>query len=368
MFDTTIRETKVTVGLDLGDRFIQVCVLDETGEVMEEGRVASTSAALSRRFSAGEPLRLVLEAGTHSPWVSRLLTELGHEVIVANPRKLRLIYQNDTKSDRVDAEYLARVGRLDPALLSPLTHRGEGTQADLALLRSRNALVRARTRLISHTRGSVKSLGSRLPACSSATFARTVELGVPEELVPALAPVLAVIAKLSEEIHALDEKIEAMAKERYPECALLTQVPGVGTLTAMVFLLTLEDPERFPKSRSVGSYLGLRPRQADSGSLSPQLRITKAGDEHVRWLLVGAAHYILGPFGPDSDLRRWGLALAEQGGKRGKKRAVVAVARKLSVLLLRLWVTGEVYEPLRNTRRRGELVVATALSTGGNQG
>ena len=352
---TTSEETKLTVGLDLGDRYCQVCVLDEAGEVIEEGRVATRAEALRRRFSSADPLRIVLEAGTHSPWVSRLLAELGHEVLVANPRKLRFIYANDSKSDRVDAEYLARVGRLDPALLAPLTHRGLETQVDLALVRSRNALVRARTRLISHARGTTKSLGGRLPACSSDAFAGKAAPHVPAELAPALAPVLAIIAQLSAEIRALDAKIEELAKERYPETALLAQVAGVGTLTATVYVLTVEDPARFPKSRSVGSYLGLRPRQASSGSLEPQLRITKAGDEHLRWLLVGAAHYILGPFGPDTDLRRWGLALAAQGGKRGKKRAVVAVARKLSVLLLRLWVTGEVYEPLRNARRRGEL-------------
>jgi transposase len=357
---TTTKEAQVTVGLDLGDRHTQVCVLDEAGEVVEEARLATKPQALRRRFCGADPLRMVLEAGTHSPWVSRLLAELGHVVIGANPRKLRLIYQNDSKSDRVDAEYLARVGRLDPALLSPLTHRGADTQADLALLRSRNALVRARTRLISHARGTTKSLGARLPACSSAAFACKVEPCVPAELTTALAPVLAVIAQLSDEIRALDECIDEMARQRYPETALLTQVPGVGTLTATVYVLTLEDPQRFPRSRSVGSYLGLRPRQRDSGSLQPQLRITKAGDEHLRWLLVGAAHYILGPFGPDTDLRRWGLGLAAQGGRNGKKRAAVAVARKLSVLLLRLWVTGEVYEPLRNARLRGELLPAPA--------
>ena len=360
MYDaSTTEQTKVTVGLDLGDRCCQICVLDEAGEVTEEGQVTTKPEALRRRFSGADPLRIVLEAGTHSPWVSRLLSELGHDVIVANPRKLRFIYQNDSKSDRVDAEYLARVGRLDPALLAPLTHRGAETQCDLALVRSRNALVRARTRLISHARGCTKSLGSRLPTCASDVFAQKAGPCVPEELAPALAPVLTIIQSLSEEIRALDKKIEDMAKECYPETALLSQVPGVGTLTAIVYVLTVEDPERFPKSRSVGSYLGLRPRQASSGSLEPQLRITKAGDEHLRWLLVAAAHYILGPFGPDSDLRRWGLALAAQGGKRGKKRAVVAVARKLSVLLLRLWRTGEVYEPLRNARLRGETVPIT---------
>jgi transposase len=353
---TTARDAKLIMGLDLGDRYCQLCTIDEQGEILEEGRVATKPETLRRRFSGTEPARIVLEAGTHSPWVSRLLSDLGHEVLVANPRRLRLIYQNDSKSDRVDAEYLARVGRLDPALLAPLTHRGAGTQADLALIRSRTALVRARTGLINHARGTAKSLGMRLPSCASGTFARRVGPLVPEELTPALAPVIAAIATLTEEISTLDSAIEEMADERYPETALLTQVSGIGVLTAATFVLTVEDPARFPRSRAVGSYLGLRPRRQDSGSLTPELRITKAGDEHLRWLLVAAAHHILGPFGEDSDLRRWGLGLAAAGGRRAKKRAVVAVARKLSVLLLRLWQTGETYEPLRNARLRGEIL------------
>lgn len=359
MNDPITKEPTLTVGLDLGDRYVQVCVLDEAGEIVEESRLPNKPAALKRRFSSSEPLRIVLEAGTHSPWVSRLLVELGHEVFVANPRKLRLIYQNESKSDRVDAEYLARVGRLDPSLLAPLRHRSAETQEDLAVLRSRNCLVRARTRLITHARGVVKSCGNRLPSSGADTFAVKAEPLVPEALRPALLPVLATIAKLSGEIKALDELIEKTARENYPETTLLTQVSGVGTLTAQCFVLTIEDPARFPKPRAVASYLGLRPRRAESGSLAPQLRITKAGDDHLRWLLVTAAHYILGPFGPDSDLRRWGLALCEKGGKNGKKRAVVAVARKLAVLLLRLWQTGEVYEPLRNTNRRKAALAGT---------
>ena len=352
MNDATTKEPTFTVGLDLGDRYIQVCVLNESGEIVEESRLPTKPAALKRRFSSGEHARMVLEAGTHSPWVSRLLADLGHQVFVANPRKLRLIYENESKSDRVDAEYLARVGRLDPSLLAPLRHRLAETQEDLAVLRSRNCLVRARTRLISHARGAVKSCGDRLPSSGADAFAKKAEPLVPEKLRPALSPVLATIEHLTQEIKALDELIEKAARERYPETALLTQVPGVGTLTAQCFILTIEDPARFPRPRAVASYLGLRPRRAESGSLAPQLRITKAGDEHLRWLLVTAAHYILGPFGPDTDLRRWGLGLCEKGGKSGKKRAVVAVARKLAVLLLRLWQTGEIYEPLRNTKRR----------------
>jgi transposase len=351
MNDAITKETTLTVGLDVGDRYVQVCVLDEAGNILEESRLPTKPAALE--------LRMVLEAGTHSPWISRLLQALGHDVLVANPRKLRLIYMNESKSDRVDAEYLARVGRLDPSLLAPLRHRSAETQEDLALLSSRTCLVRARTRLISHARGAVKSAGGRLPGCCAEAFAVKAELHTPEKLRPALLPVLSTIAHLSEQIKTLDAAIKEMAEERYPETGLLDQVPGVGILTAQCFLLTIEDPTRFPQARAVASYLGLRPRQADSGSLSPQLRITKAGDAQLRSLLVGAAQYILGPFGPDTDLRRWGLALAQRGGKSSKKRAVVAVARKLSVLLLRLWQTGEVYEPLRNAKRREAALAAT---------
>lgn len=359
MSDAITKETTLTVGLDVGDRYVQICVLDEAGEVIEESRLPTKAAALERRFTQSDPLRIVLEAGTHSPWLSRLLQGLGHDVLVANPRKLRLIYMNDSKSDRVDAEYLARIGRLDPSLLAPLRHRSAETQQDLALLRSRSALVRARTQLITHVRGSVKSFGSRLPRWGSEAFARKAESQIPEALALALSPVLRAITQLTLEIKALDVQIEETAEERYPETRLLTQVPGVGTLTAQCFMLTIEDPARFPKARAVASYVGLRPRQADSGSLSPQLRITKAGDEHLRWMLVIAAQRILGPLGSDSDLRRWGLALAAKGGKNGKKRAVVAVARKLAVLLLRLWQTGEAYEPLRNAKRREGALVCT---------
>ncbi|MDF1556535.1 MAG: IS110 family transposase [Deferrisomatales bacterium] len=357
---TPIGEGTVTMGLDLGDKHTQVCVIDACGDVIEEARLRTTPSALRRRFSAMPEARLILEAGTHSPWVSRLLEECGHEVYVANPRKLRLIYQNDSKSDRVDAEYLARIGRLDPALLAPFRHRQAATQADLALIRSRDVLVRARTRLINHVRGAVKSVGGRLVKCSTPSFAEKALPHIPEELDPALTPILEMIETLGAQIRSYDRKIEELARDRYPETTILRQVPGVGALTALTYVLTLEDPARFPDPRAVGSYLGLRPRQADSGNLSPQLHITKAGDEMLRRLLVGAAHYILGPFGPDTDLRRWGLGLAERGGSRGRRLALVGVARKLSVLLLRLWATGEAYEPLKNANRKRHSLSASA--------
>lgn len=143
----------------------------------------------------------------------------------------------------------------------------------------------------------------------------------------------------------------------YPEVALLKQVKGVGTLIGLTYILTLDDPHRFRRSRDAGCFLGLRPGRRNSGMSEPQMHISKEGDAYLRTLMVQGAHYILGPFGPDSDLRRWGLKLAERGGKNAKKRAVIAVARKLAVLLHKLWVSGEVYEPLRNNH---EVVSAVA--------
>lgn len=345
-----------TVGLDLGDRTSQFVVLDWQGHQIEEGRVATREAALCKRFSGCERMRIALETGTHSAWVSRLLRDCGHEVIVANSRKLRLIYQNRRKSDRVDAIYLARLARLDPQLLSPVEHRGPQAQKDLAVLRSRDALVEARTQLINHARGLVKSVGQRLPSCSSEAFPKKVLGVIPDSLQPGLLPVVEMITSLTVQIKALDRRLDALAQEIYPETNLLRQVTGVGPIISLGYVLILEDHRRFRKSRAVGSYLGLTPGSNQSGNSNPQMRITKEGDALLRRLLVSGAQYILGPFGPDTDLRRFGLRIAQRGGKNAKKRAIVAVARKLAILLHHLWRSGEVYEPLyQETRRAARL-------------
>jgi transposase len=344
----------ITSGIDLGDRLSHLCLIDtRSGEVVEESRVSTTPKGFERRFSGCQPMRIAVEAGTHSPWVSRLLEACGHEVLVANARKLRLIYAEGRKNDRLDAENLARLARLDPRLLSPIEHRDEASQAHLSLLRSREALVGTRTKLVNHVRGTVKSFGARLPRCNAESFHRKVRDHVPDALTPALDPIFETIASLTERIRGYDRELEALSRELYPQTALLRQVGGIGPLTALAFVLVLEDPSRFGTSRSVGAYLGLAPGQRQSGDSDPQERISKRGDELLRKLLVQGAHYLLGPFARDSDLRRHGLKIAERGGKNAKRRAVVAVARKLSVLLHRLWITGEAYEPLYNARRAG---------------
>jgi transposase len=357
--DSVVAKIK-TVGLDLGDRFSQVCGLLEDGTIGVEDKVASRKEALRLYFRRFAGLRVVCEVGTFSPWVKPLLESLGHEVLVANPRKLRAIYASGNKSDVIDARMLARVGRMDPSLLGAIHHRSLETQADLAVLRARAVLVRARTKLVNHLRGAVKSMGERLPKCSTAHVSKLPLSEIPEALRPALAPLQIALASITAQIEGCEHQIASLCRDRYIEAELAMQVPGVGPVTALCFLLTLETPERFPKSRGVGAYLGLTPRQHSSGARDPELPITKAGDRMLRTLLIQCAHYILGPFGPDSDLRRFGKRLLERGGKTGKKKAITAVARKLAVLLHRLWFTGEEYDPLRVSRRRERTLQACA--------
>jgi transposase len=349
---------RLTVGVDLGDQWSHYCILDLEGETLAEGQLRTTPQDVAEFFQALNAARVVLEVGTHSAWVQEVICSCGHEVLVANPRLMDGSKRRKRKNDRIDANKLARLGRVDPQSLHPMRHRSKEVRQDLVMLRARDALVSARTELINAMRGLVKSMGARLPKCSSPSFAQKAEGAVPLEIREALMPLVRLTAALSNSIQEYDEKIEKLGSEKYGHTALLRQVKGVGPITALAYVLTLERPDRFVRSRDVGPYLGLVPKQEDSGDSQPQLGISKAGDTMVRKLLVGSAHYIMGPFGPDTDLRRYGLRLCERGGKNAKKRAAVAVARKLAVLLHRLWVSGEVYEPLRQSM--STMITATA--------
>ncbi len=339
------------VGMDLGDRQTHLCLLNtRTGEVRED-RLRTTPKAFEKFFKTTESRLVAMEVGCQSLWASQVIEDLGHKVLLANPRNLHLISRSDSKNDRADAELLARMAAADPKLLSPITHRSRQTQADLIILKAREQLVGMRTALVNEVRGFLKPFGIRLPKCSTATLPKKAQHEIPRDLGPAIKPLLATIDSLSLRIKAYDKKITRLSESRYPQTTILRQVRGVGPITALAFALVIEDPKRFQKSRTVGAYLGLRPRQRESGSIHKQLRITKAGDRLLRTLLVHCAHYILGPFGEDCDLRRWGLALCQRGGKAAKKRAIVAVARKLSVVLHRLWMTRAPYEPLHKENK-----------------
>jgi transposase len=342
------------IGLDLSDKKANVAELDAdptTEEVVATAVISLTETALRKHFGTRDRCRVALEVGSHSPWVSRLLNDLGHQVIIANPREIEGDHRRRRKSDRIDAEKLARLARVDPRLLHPIQHRSESAQAHLTLIRARDVIVRTRATMINAVRGIVKPFGARVPACSADIFPRKAALVVPPSVRAAVYPLLAEITRVTRQIRYYDQQTARLAKEQYPETERLTQITGVGTLTALAYRLTIDDPARFRRSRAVGPYLGLTPSEHSSGEMEPELGISKAGDPLLRRLLVQCAHYILGPFGPDCDLRRWGLGHAGSGSKSRKKKAVAAVARKLAVLLHHLWTSGDVYEPLHNTSR-----------------
>jgi len=346
-------QVPTTIGLDLSDRESHFHVLRGDGHTLATGKVETTRTPLSKLFSLWKGCRLVIEAGGHSPWVSRLGAQCGLEVVVANPRRVELISKSNRKTDRHDAQTLAELGLGSLNLLAPITHRSEAAQADLSVRDARNAAVGVRTGLINFVRGKLKSSGYRAAKCTPENFHSRALPAVPPQLESALKPILTLIGHVNAEIRKLDKEIERLCAERYPVTRLLRQVPGIGSIVSYSFILTIDDPKRF-KSRQVGAYLGLVSRKKSSGDRDPDLSITKAGDREMRRLLVLAANYILGRYGPDCDLRRFGKKIAGDGSKRNKKRARVAVARKLAGLLHHLWLTGENYDPLYQAKRCGE--------------
>ena len=263
-----LKEQKLTIGIDLGDRWSFYCVLDEAGTIILEQKVATTPEAVKQTFEKIPESLIALETGTHSPWLSRLLTELGHEVIVAHAQKVELITKSNRKDDRHDAQTLARLARFDRKLLGPVRHRSAKAQIHMTVIRARAELVSARTALVNAARGLVKSFGERLPKWGTYQVNEKLAEGVSAELRDVLAPLLREVESLNERIQEYDERMEKIAKEEYPEVSLLQQVKGVGTQISLTYVLTIEDPYRFLKSREVGCFLGLRPGRRNSGKVN----------------------------------------------------------------------------------------------------
>ncbi len=317
---------------------------------MDEFTITNTRVSLSKLAKKYPQARIAMEVGAHSPWISRLLTELGCEVIVANSRKLRAIYQNERKSDMLDARMLAKLARADVSLLHPVTHGSEQAQRDLLRIKLRDNLVRQRVDVISAVRFTLKALGVRLASPNTACFAKRARTYLEErdpELLTMIEPSLSVVDEMTKRIRQLDREIEQLCEERYPETKRLREIRGVGPITALCFVLVIEDPHRIDKTRDVGAYLGMVPKRDQSGRLDKELSISKCGNAYLRRLLVSAAQYMLGPFGEECDLKTRGLRLAERGGRGAKKKAVVATARKLSVVMLGVWKNQTDYEPIR---------------------
>lgn len=342
--------TRIVIGFDIGDRTSVAFRLDRaTGEIRELPAVKTTRKAVGAFFDGlAESATVVLETGTHARWIALEGRKRGHEVFVADARRLAAVTQNVRKCDEHDAAILAQLGASDLGLLRPAFVRGDAFAQDLAVLWMRDACVSARTLLVNACRGQAKSLGERLPSCSTPRFvAKLSEEGISDKLRPVLDEALSGILALDAAIEGYDAQIAA-ACERHPAAQRLAdEVPGVGKLTALCFVLTIADPARFRNVRDAAAYVGLVPAMSQSGASDRQMRISKAGNALLRRLLVQCAHHVMGPFGKESDLRTWGLSLAARGGRSGKKRAVVAVARKLAVLMLSLWKSGEAYEAVR---------------------
>ena len=290
---TARKRTQLTIGLDLGDRRHTYYVLDGAGKMAREGSLGNTRQQLATMARSYPGATVVMEAGTHSPWVSRFLQELGLRVIVANPRKTRAIYQNERKSDRRDAMMLARLARMDPTLLHPVEHGSQEAQQDMLQLKLRDSLVRARVALINAVRFTLKSLGYPVSNPSSERFHKLVLSEVPESIGEMIAQNVAAIAELTQRIKALEVSISRLAAERYPETIYLQQVSGVGPITSLYFVLKVGTPGRFQRTRDIGAFLGLCPRRDQSGETDKELRISKCGDQYLRGLLVNAAQCIL---------------------------------------------------------------------------
>jgi transposase len=346
----TIKASKVFMAIDLGDSHSQVCVVTSNGKTVLEKQVETTKKAFHdvvTGFPASSRLvDVVFEVGTHSPWVERLLKGLVRQVTVCDPAILRRIRSAGEKSDRTDARVLAELLRCHSALLRPVEHRSEELQVDWTLLNTRDALIACRTKLINSFRGSVKTMGERLPkSITSAAFANKVKDLIPEKLRAVLEPLRKVIEAVNDQIDDYDKAVTKCVNKKYVAAKKLAEIDGVGPITALAFVLVVFNAKRFRHTRSIGKYIGLTPKLDQSGTIDPQLGITKAGNPMLRKLLVQCAHQILGPFGKDCDLRTWGLALASRGGKNAKKRAVIAVARRLATKILAIWKSGVPYDP-----------------------
>ena len=337
------------IGIDVSDKDMKVVGLNAEGETVWKHVIACRKSAVITVFGKIEPCVVALETGGHTGWLARALMEAGHEVVIANARKVRAISANERKSDWIDAEILARLVRTDRKLLHPVMLRSAQTQADMTMIKARDVAVRTRATMVNAVRSLVKVAGERVNKCSTESFAKRCRQDASSETLLVLEPLLAGIEAQTEVIRSYDKKIHSLAgSERYEKIVeQISQVTGVGELTALAFVLAMEDPKRFPDPRQAGAFLGMTPRRDQSGEMDKQLGITHCGNTLMRRLLVGSAHYIMGAFGPDCNLRRFGERLVGRGGKSAKKRAVVAVARKLAVLLMKLWQSGETYEPLR---------------------
>jgi transposase len=341
-----IKETGMEYcGIDLHQNETEICVLDDSGAFVERARVKTSRETLRRRFDGLAPMKVAMEAGGSSPWVARLIESMGHDVVVCAPRRVRLIAESTMKTDEIDAEVLARLVRVDEGFLGRVTHRSESAQLQRGLMTARTALVSARSKWVHSARGILRSFGFRVPGGHTSRFhLRCAKVEMPDDLRAVVQPLLNQVEQVSAEIQAIEERLKSIA-EANPIVQHLQKVPGVGTIVALYFVASIDDPDRFQRSRDVAAFFGLRPSLRGSGEICHYGRITKEGDPEMRRLLIQAAHGMINSR-KRCALQQWALNIA---ARRGKKKALVALARKLAVLLHHLWATGEVFQPFPQT-------------------
>lgn len=340
----------ITVGIDLGNKKHVITAIDAKGNVLQKATIENKVQEIKEFFSQfKESCLVVIEAGTPSILVGNLLKNMGHKVKVANPVKIKAIWGSTVKTDDRDSEMLARLANADMKLLSEVHLKEMKTQIHSSVLKARDKLVKSRASLVNFARSQFKITGLEVPKCTPENFTKKVKDFIPKDLKLPLQSILRTISFLTEEIKRYDKKISKLCK-KYKQTEILQQVDGVGPLTSLALCLAIGDETRFKKNRAIGAYFGLTPKCDQSGDSNKELKISKAGNRYIRSLLVNCAQHILGIFGKDSNLKRFGERIMNRGkGKKFKKKAVVAVSRKLSVLLLRLYKTGEEYIPLKNS-------------------
>lgn len=331
-------QKKIYVGFDVSQKTIEIfCVC---GEKTSNGsvKIANNKSAIQgflQNFKKPRQVCVVMETGTHSAWLSRFIGNLGFEALVAHARDLALIYAADKKNDALDAEKLARLAQADRKLLHPIEHMDEERQKDLIILKSRALLVKQRTQTVNSIRGHMRSLGLDDSELTIKNMKKKALPGLPKEVQSLLAPLIQHLSYLNMGIEDFDRKIAQLCK-KYRTTELLRKVKGIGPEISLAFVLLVGDPRRFRNAASLASYFGLVPRQNQSGETDKPLGITKTGNTTMRALLIQGAQYILGPFGEDSELRDFGKRIESRGGKIAKRKARVAVARKIVTLFYAL--------------------------------
>jgi transposase len=337
-----------SIGIDVHKVHSQVCILDEEGAVLEEVRIQTDRERFGAVLGSRPRARILIEAGTESEWVARCLEALGHEVIVADPNfaAMYATRSRQTKTDRRDARALADACRL--GVYRPVHRVSQEQRERRAQLKVRRGLVETRTRAVSVVRSLLRQEGHRARGGAARLLVdRLEELNLPETLKKTLEPLLELLQLVNQQIAACDGAVAELVKGD-PAVQRLCTVPGVGPVVSATFVAVLDTPDRFSKPHQVEAYIGLIPREYSSGEQTRRGRLTKAGSSELRSLLVQSAWSIWQwKKAETKPLWRWAEKIAQ---RRGKFRAIVALARKLAGILFAIWRDGTTYDLSRLQR------------------